>query len=222
MEKLMEMSMELVLKQKGIENKTLDEAIELAKVVFGKLKAASVEDTLVSVPEVKKEEEQKPEIMEVKYVPDFTVEESFGETAIRCLLCGEPMVVLKQHLTRVHRISQNMYRLKFGIDRHRPLVAKEFHEKRSVSAVARGFGKGNKKQPDKPVEVKEVLAEEGKKPKRTITGSMLKKGKVVIEKEKGEEKPEVSKSPPLMLRNENKLQLPKNSFSLLKRSFLLI
>ena len=196
MEKLMEMSMELVLKQKGIENKTVDEKIALATEVFWKLKAVASSDVPSMITETKKEEEQTPTLPEVKYIPDFTVEESFGETAIRCLLCGEPAVVLKQHLTRVHGISQNMYRLKFGIDRHRPLVAKEFHEKRSVSAVARGFGKGNKKQPDKPVEMKEVPVEEGKTPKRTITGTMLKKGKVVIEKEKGEEKPEVSKSPP--------------------------
>ena len=58
-----------------------------------------------------------------------------------CLECGKKLKTLKNHLRKIHGLTAKEYYLRYELDPKKfPLVCKEYSEKRSQMAKARGFG----------------------------------------------------------------------------------
>ena len=58
-----------------------------------------------------------------------------------CLECGKKLKTLKAHLLKIHGLTAKEYYARFGLDsKDFPLVCKDYSEKRSQMAKARGFG----------------------------------------------------------------------------------
>lgn len=91
-----------------------------------------------AIQQFKKSDNKKEDVITQALTP----EEAFQQTEIKCMICGTGgMKILKQHLNHVHQMSPIDYKRVFHIDKHVPLVSKDYHERRHLTAISIGFGK---------------------------------------------------------------------------------
>ncbi len=74
-------------------------------------------------------------------VPAVPIEESLGDDFIICLEDGKRLKMLKRYIRRVHNLSPDEYRARWGLPADYPMVAPVHAEKRSRIAKASGFAK---------------------------------------------------------------------------------
>ena len=81
--------------------------------------------------------------------PSILLKDIVKANYVVCLECGKKLKTLKTHLRKIHGLMPKEYYARFDLDPKKfPLVCKEYSEKRSQMAKARGFGKegGRKKK----------------------------------------------------------------------------
>jgi predicted transcriptional regulator len=74
-------------------------------------------------------------------VPAVSVRRSVQPDAIICLDCGRRQKMIKRHITAAHALSVDEYRQRWGLPRDYPLVAPNYHARRSELAKSIGLGK---------------------------------------------------------------------------------
>jgi predicted transcriptional regulator len=74
-------------------------------------------------------------------VPAISVRRSVQPDAIICLDCGRAHKMLKRHLMTSHRRTVDEYRQRWGLPRDYPLVAPNYHARRSALAKELGLGR---------------------------------------------------------------------------------
>ena len=75
--------------------------------------------------------------------PSILLKDIVKANYVVCLECGKKLKTLKTHLRKIHGLMPKEYYAQFDLDPKKfPLVCKEYSEKRSQMAKARGFGKG--------------------------------------------------------------------------------
>ena len=74
-------------------------------------------------------------------VPAVSVRRSVRPDTIICLDCGRPQKMLKRHIAVAHSMSADEYRRRWGLSRDYPLVAPNYHARRSELAKSLGLGK---------------------------------------------------------------------------------
>ena len=73
--------------------------------------------------------------------PAVSVRRSVQSDAIICLDCGRRQKMIKRHITAAHGLSVDEYRQRWGLPRDYPLVAPDYHARRSELAKSIGLGK---------------------------------------------------------------------------------
>ena len=58
--------------------------------------------------------------------------------AIRCLICGKKYIKVCSHVWQRHGMNNREYKKKFGFDRKKGLVAKEYHDRKSKMVFENG------------------------------------------------------------------------------------
>ncbi len=105
-----------------------------------------------------------PEATEEKKTPVMTLRKAFQADQVCCMICGKGgMKTLARHLNQVHGITPREYRRQFNIPAGQSLTAKNFSEKRRLTALERGLAdnlakaravRAEKLQAKKPVTIK--------------------------------------------------------------------
>ena len=73
--------------------------------------------------------------------PAVPVRRSVQPDAIICLDCGRRQKMIKRHIAAAHALSVDEYRQRWGLPRDYPLVAPNYHARRSELAKSIGLGK---------------------------------------------------------------------------------
>ncbi len=82
-----------------------------------------------------------PEQADEPLTPAVSVRRSVQLDAIICLDCGRRQKMIKRHITAAHGLSVDEYRRRWGLPRDYPLVAPNYHSRRSQIAKSSGLGK---------------------------------------------------------------------------------
>jgi len=82
-----------------------------------------------------------PEQADEPLTPAVSVRRSVQLDAIICLDCGRRQKMIKRHITAAHGLSVGEYRQRWGLPRDYPLVAPDYHTRRSELAKSIGLGK---------------------------------------------------------------------------------
>jgi len=69
------------------------------------------------------------------------IQNYFSGDEITCLLCGNGFVSLAKHLSAIHRMTSDEYKVKFDLPLSRGLVTDKFHKSRSEECIDRGIGR---------------------------------------------------------------------------------
>jgi len=156
---LVEMSAKIVL-ERGKSNLSSEELIGEIQKIYTALNAIEGNTPIVAPTQ---EQEKEQEISHIHIAPSMVGVnplDTIGDTEVKCLICGQGgMTVLKQHLTREHKMTPVDYKSKFGIPSRVSLVSKSYHDQRSQ--VARASGLGKKKAVAAPAKVVKVAKSQG-------------------------------------------------------------
>ncbi len=83
----------------------------------------------------------KEEVIKVtKRKPCIPIEESVTDEAVRCLICGKSMKMLKRHLNQAHNMTPEHYKAAFGLSKDHPLTAPNYTKQKSQYAKITAFG----------------------------------------------------------------------------------
>lgn len=74
--------------------------------------------------------------------PIIAVRRSITSDYIVCLDCGYRGKVMRRHLSRVHGLTPDAYRTRWGLPSDYPLIAPAYSERRSDMAKQSGLGRG--------------------------------------------------------------------------------
>ena len=136
---LVEMSARIIM-ERGKQDLSADEIISEIKKLYTAL--STIESTTVQSTAPVKESKLEDSFHTAPSMVGVNPLDTIGDTEVRCMICGQGgMTVLKQHLTREHKMSPVDYKSKFGIPSRVSLVSKSYHEQRSQVARASGLGK---------------------------------------------------------------------------------
>ena len=73
--------------------------------------------------------------------PAMSHEQAVTEDKVFCLCCGRGFKMLKRHLGSEHGMTEQEYRMAFGLSEDFPLVAPSYSRKKAAHARQAGFGK---------------------------------------------------------------------------------
>lgn len=76
--------------------------------------------------------------------PAVPIEDSVTEDSVVCLCCGRSFTMLKRHLKAEHGLTEEQYRLKFGLPEDHPLVAPSYSVRKAEYAKRIGLGRYNR------------------------------------------------------------------------------
>lgn len=74
-------------------------------------------------------------------IPAVPISESVTDDAVVCLCCGRSFTMLKRHLKAEHGLTEEQYRLKFGLPESHPLVAPNYSTRKAEYAKRIGLGR---------------------------------------------------------------------------------
>lgn len=77
----------------------------------------------------------------IKAVPALPVDQAVTDDKVYCLCCGRGFTMLKRHLKAEHGLTEEEYRLRFGLPEDMPLVAPNYSERKAAYAKRVGLGK---------------------------------------------------------------------------------
>jgi len=86
-------------------------------------------------------EDGEPPAATNKLMPAVPIKRSVRPDAVICLDCGRPQKMLKRHLLTSHQLAVDEYRRRWGLPRDYPLVAPNYHARRSELAKSLGLGR---------------------------------------------------------------------------------
>jgi len=78
-------------------------------------------------------------------IPAIPVKQSKTDEYLICLECGDQFKMIKRHLAVHHDTTPNEYRRKWRLEYDYPMIAPGYSASQRKMAIARGFGKGNRK-----------------------------------------------------------------------------
>lgn len=84
--------------------------------------------------------EQQP-IRPLTIAPAVPIEDSVTDEKVVCLCCGRSFTMLKRHLKAEHGLTEEQYRLKFGLPESHPLVAPNYSIRKADYAKRIGLGR---------------------------------------------------------------------------------
>ncbi|KAA9009981.1 MucR family transcriptional regulator [Histidinibacterium aquaticum] len=73
--------------------------------------------------------------------PIMPIEQAVTQDRVFCLCCGRGFKMLKRHLGAEHGLTEQEYRLRFGLPEDMPLVAPSYSRQKASYAKDAGFGK---------------------------------------------------------------------------------
>jgi len=76
-----------------------------------------------------------------KAVPALPIDQAVTSDKVYCLCCGRGFTMLKRHLKAEHGLTEEEYRLRFGLPEDMPLVAPNYSERKAAYAKRVGLGK---------------------------------------------------------------------------------
>lgn len=77
----------------------------------------------------------------IKAAPALPVDQAVTDDKVYCLCCGRGFTMLKRHLKAEHGLTEEEYRLRFGLPEDMPLVAPNYSERKAAYAKRVGLGK---------------------------------------------------------------------------------
>jgi predicted transcriptional regulator len=83
----------------------------------------------------------KPSSVPEKLTPAVPIRRSVSDDQITCLDCGIKAKMIRRHLRTAHNMTSDEYRVRWGLDRDYPLVAKNYAALRSAHAKRVGLGR---------------------------------------------------------------------------------
>jgi predicted transcriptional regulator len=83
----------------------------------------------------------------VEIVPVVSIRRSVEPNAVVCLECGYRAKMLRRHLERVHGLSADAYRDRWGLKQDHPIVAPAYAAHRRDLAKAIGLGRPKSSMP---------------------------------------------------------------------------
>lgn len=84
--------------------------------------------------------EQHP-IKQLTIAPAVPIKDSVTDETVVCLCCGRSFTMLKRHLKAEHGLTEEQYRLKFGLPENHPLVAPNYSIRKAEYAKHIGLGR---------------------------------------------------------------------------------
>lgn len=82
-----------------------------------------------------------------RLTPAVPIKRAVGAATVTCLDCGFEAQMLRPHLTRVHGLTADEYRARWGLRSDFPMVARNYSARRSEMAKALGLGRRAKRVP---------------------------------------------------------------------------
>ncbi|MGV6810846.1 MAG: MucR family transcriptional regulator [Brevirhabdus sp.] len=73
--------------------------------------------------------------------PALKIEDAVNDDTVYCLCCGRGFTMLKRHLKAEHGLTEEQYRVQFGLPEDFPLVAPSYSERKAAYAREAGLGK---------------------------------------------------------------------------------
>ena len=80
-------------------------------------------------------------IATLKVAPAVAIADSVTDDSVVCLCCGRSFTMLKRHLMAEHGLTEEQYRLKFGLPESHPLVAPNYSIRKAEYAKRIGLGR---------------------------------------------------------------------------------
>ncbi|WP_432817241.1 MucR family transcriptional regulator [Sulfitobacter sp. JB4-11] len=74
-------------------------------------------------------------------IPAVPIEDSVTDETVVCLCCGRSFTMLKRHLKAEHGLTEEQYRLNFGLPEDHPLVAPNYSVRKAEYAKRIGLGR---------------------------------------------------------------------------------
>ncbi|SFG24874.1 transcriptional regulator, MucR family [Palleronia marisminoris] len=85
-------------------------------------------------------------------IPAVPVESAVTPDLVYCLCCGRGFKMLKRHLAAEHDLTEEEYRIAFGLPESTPLVAPRYSEQKAAYAREAGLGRHSRHQRDRDTE----------------------------------------------------------------------
>jgi predicted transcriptional regulator len=82
-----------------------------------------------------------PSATPLAVTPAVPIEDSVTDDTVVCLCCGRSFTMLKRHLKAEHGLTEEQYRLKFGLPEDHPLVAPNYSVRKAEYAKRIGLGR---------------------------------------------------------------------------------
>lgn len=77
-------------------------------------------------------------------IPAVPISQSIRQNYVVCLECGKRAKTLRRHISVMHDLTRNAYRIKWGLKSDHALTAPIYADQRSVFAKRIGLGQRNK------------------------------------------------------------------------------
>lgn len=85
-------------------------------------------------------------------VPALPLESAVTPDLVYCLCCGRGFKMLKRHLAAEHDLTEDEYRIAFGLPETTPLVAPRYSEQKAAYAREAGLGRYSRQERDSDTE----------------------------------------------------------------------
>lgn len=123
---------------------TVEEVVELAN---------RLSQTFTGLPETKTQSALRSSASQAATqviadgIPAIPIEDAVTDDTVYCLCCGRGFTMLKRHLMAEHGLTEEQYRIKFGLAEDFPLVAPNYSQRKAAYAKEVGLGKYRREQP---------------------------------------------------------------------------